>query len=203
MKRSKHSLSHYKLFTGLMGKLIPVACYEVLPGDSVQQATSLLLRTLPLNAPVMHPVSVRIHHWFVPNWLIWSGWESFITGGSDGEGDGTVIPYITTPASPGVVESSLADYLGIPPGVISRGVSALPFRAYSLIFNENYRDQDLVSPLTVSVASGSDTTTNTTLQSVAWEKDRNTSARPWPQKGPGVQLPLGTSANVMTSPLVS
>lgn len=88
MKRYKHSLSHYKLTTMDMGKLVPVGCYEVLPGDSVQQATSALIRVNPLVAPVMHPVQVRIHHWFVPNRLIWEDWESFITGGTDGEGDG-------------------------------------------------------------------------------------------------------------------
>lgn len=200
MKRSKHSLSHYKLLTCVMGKLVPIACFEVLPGDSVQQATSLLLRCIPLNAPVMHPVTVRIHHWFVPYRLCWDGWEDFITGGSDGIGGSSgAYPYITTPASPGVVEGSLADHLGIPPGVISTQVSALPFRAYARIFNENYRDEDLVTALVSSTASGSDVTTNTTLQTVAWEKDTFTSARPWPQKGPAVTMPLGTTAPVRVS----
>lgn len=197
MKRSKHSLSHYKLATAQMGKLYPLACYEVLPGDSVQQATSLFIRFIPLNAPVMHPVTVRIHHWFVPHRLCWAGWEDFITGGADGIGGSSgAYPYITTPTTPGVVESSLSDYLGIPVGLISTQVAAFPFRAYARIFNENYRDPDLVTLLTSSTASGADTTTNTTLQSIAWEKDPFTAARPWPQKGPAVTLPLGTTAPV-------
>ena len=66
MKRSKHSLSNYKLFTGDMGELIPIGLTEVLPGDTIQQATAMLLRVRPLVRPVMHPVKVRIHHWFVP-----------------------------------------------------------------------------------------------------------------------------------------
>ena len=82
MKRSKHSLSHYKLFTCNMGELVPVACVEALPGDTFQQATSALVRASPLLAPVMHPVTVRIHHWFVPLRLLWDGFEDFITGGS-------------------------------------------------------------------------------------------------------------------------
>lgn len=197
MKRSKHSLSHYKLMTGIMGQLYPVACFEVLPGDSIQQSTSLLLRGLPLNAPVMHPVTVRLHHWFVPHRLVWAGWEDFITGGPDGIGGAAgAYPYITTPGSPGTVVGSLHDYLGIPPGVIAQQVSALPFRSYGLIFNEHYRDEDIVTKRVVSTASGSDTTTATTLAKIAWEKDRFTAARPWPQKGPAVTMPLGTSAPV-------
>jgi len=196
VKRNKHSLSHYKLLTGNMGYLYPIACFEALPGDSIQQATSLLLRVSPLVAPVMHPVSVRVHHWFVPYRLIWSGWEDFITGGSDGEGAGTSWPYITTPGSPGVVEGSLHDYLGVPPGLISTQISALPFRAYSKIFNENYRDEDLVTARTISTASGADSTSTLTLANIAWEKDPYTTSRPWPQKGPEVTLPLGTTAPV-------
>lgn len=192
MKRNKHSLSHYTLSSFSQGELIPIGLYEVLPGDTVQQATSALLRASPLVAPVMHPVHARIHHWFVPNRLIWEDWEAFITGGPDGM-DASTLPMktITNPAV-----GSLADYLGVPTGTYTAEVSALPFRAYALIFNEWYRDQDLVTELTVDLTSGPDTTTNTTLQSVAWEKDYFTSARPWEQKGPAVTIGLGSSAPV-------
>lgn len=70
LKRSKFSLSHYKLLSCDMGELVPIGLQEVLPGDSIQQATSLLVRVSPLLAPVMHPVHVRIHHWFVPHRLV-------------------------------------------------------------------------------------------------------------------------------------
>ncbi len=86
MKRSKFSLSNYKLLTCDMGELVPCGLLEVLPGDTIQQATSALIRVSPLLAPVMHPVSVRIHHWFVPHRLVWDSWEDFITGGPDGLG---------------------------------------------------------------------------------------------------------------------
>ena len=196
MKRSKHSLSHYKLATFSQGELIPVACYEVLPGDTVQQATSALLRATPLNAPVMHPVHARIHHWYVPTRLIWNDWENFITGGPDGL-NASVVPTITVNSGSGWAIGSLADYLGIPTGVDDLPVCALPFRAYALIWNEWYRDQDLQTALTIDLTDGADTTTNTTLQNVCWERDYFTTSRPWTQKGTAVSLPLGTRANVL------
>lgn len=198
MKRSKHSLSHFRNLSCDQGQLVPIGLTEVLPGDTLQHATSLLVRTSPLLTPVMHPVHVRVHHWFVPTRLIWTNFTSFITGGSDGN-DATVPPYVTIPGG-GFAVGTLADHLGIPPSVgAALTVSALPFRAYQLIFSEWYRDQDLVTAPTISLGDGSDTTTTLTLQSAAWEKDYFTSSRPWAQKGPAVSLPLGTSAPVVTN----
>lgn len=196
MRRNKFSLSHYKLTTFDMGNLIPIGWFEVLPGDTVQQTTAALLRCTPLVTPIMHPVHVRIHHWFVPNRIIWANWENFITGGPDGM-DATVPPTISSGA--GFAAGTLADHLGCPTGVASMAVSALPFRAYTLIFNEFYRDADLTSAFTVSQGDGNDTTTNVAKLNCAWEKDYFTSARPWAQKGPSVTIPLGTTAPVVTS----
>lgn len=198
MKRFKHSLSHYHLTTGEMGKIYPVGLYDVLPGDTVQQATSALIRLSPPARPVMHPVIVRFHTWYVPYRLLWDGWEEFITGGPDGEGGSSgAFPTITAGAG-GFTAKTLPDYMGVKPGAAAQNIeiSALPIRAYNLIWNKFYRDQDLQTELVVPTASGADATSPLDVQSVSWEKDRFTAARPWPQKGPEVSLPLGTQAPV-------
>ena len=104
------------------------------------------------------------------------------TGPSPGTGSGAV--------------GSLADYLGCPPEVDGLTVSALPFRAYAMLWNEWYRDQDLETALTIDLSAGADTTTNTDLQSICWEKDYFTSSRPWTQKGPEVTISLTGDAPV-------
>lgn len=195
MKRSKFSLSNTKLLSCDPGQLVPIGLTEVLPGDSMQQATTCLVRFAPLLAPVMHQTNIQISHWFVPHRLVWEDWEDFITGGPDGQ-DASVFPTITFGGGSGAAVGSLADYLGVVPGVNNLEVSALPFRGYALIFNEWYRDQDLVSPLVIDETSGPDTTTNTALQYAAWEKDYFTSARPWEQKGPQITIPIGDTAPV-------
>lgn len=196
MKRSKFSLSNYKLLSCDLGELVPIGLTEVLPGDSVQQATTCLVRFSPLLAPVMHPTHVQIAHWFVPHRLVWEDFEDFITGGPDGDDD-SEFPTITVDNNDFAV-GSLGDYLGVPP-LVATTFSALPFRGYALIWNEWYRDQDLETKLTIDLTSGADTTTNTVLQNAAWEKDYFTTARPWEQKGPSITLPLGTSAPVKPS----
>ena len=122
MKRHKHSLSNYKLLSCDMGELVPIGLTEVLPGDSLQQATSLLLRVSPLLAPVMHPVHVRVHHWYVPHRIVWDDFEDFITGGPDGNNSST-FPTITLSGTDNDV-GTLADYLGVPTEPTSVEVSA-------------------------------------------------------------------------------
>lgn len=193
MKRNKFSLSNYKLFSCDMGELIPNALIEVLPGDTFQAHTSALVRASPLLAPVMHPVHVRQHWWYVPHRLVWEDWENFITGGPDGM-DASVFP--TVDAGAGFAVGSLADYLGVPTGIAGYDVSAIPFRGYAKIWNEWYRDQDLETPLVIDETSGADTTTSVLLQNVAWEKDYFTSSRPWEQKGPQVTIPISGQAPI-------
>ncbi len=177
-----------------MGTLLPCGLTEVLPGDTVQHTTSALIRCSPLLAPVMHPCHATISHWFVPLRLIWVDFEKFITGGPDGN-DASVYPTIDMGGG-GAAVGSLADYLGVPTTVANLIVSALPFRAYNLIWNEFYRDQDLETALALSTASGADVTTADTLQSCDWEKDYFTTARPWTQKGSDVSMPLAGTAPI-------
>lgn len=195
MKKALHNLSHEKLLTCNQGELIPLTIMDVVPGDVFRQSTSLLLRTQPLLAPVMHKCNVTIHHWFVPLRLLWADFETFITGGPSGE-DASVFPTITVNTGTGWAINSLADYLGLPTGVDDFAASALPFRAYDMIWNNFYRDKDLQTELVISTASGADTTTSTVLQNGCWEKDYFTSARLTPQKGDDVSIPLTGDAPV-------
>lgn len=190
-KRSKFSLSHYVLKTCKMGYVLPVGLVEVLPGDSFRHATSVFMRLAPMLAPVMHPVTVRIHHWFIPTRLLWDDFEDFITGGPTNT-DVSEFPTITAPSG-GFAVGSLADHLGLPPKIDGIEVSALPFRAYNLVYNEWYRDQDLETEKALSLESGPDTTTATDLLRCDWERDYFTTARPWPQKGPDVSVPVNAA----------
>lgn len=196
MKRNKHSLSHYRLLSCDMGALIPIGWFDVLPGDTVQHSTSALVRAAPLVSPVMHPLQVRIHHWYVPTRLLWSEFEDFITGGPAGVSIPT--PPTFTYSSAGTI-GSIGDYLGVPTGVNGLKFSALPFRAYYKIWNENYRDEDLETEISAGeTTTGGDSALfgNNAPQNISWEKDYFTSSRPWEQKGPAVTVPIGTLAPV-------
>lgn len=193
-KRNLFDLSHENKLTGEMGYCIPVMCEEVLPGDKFRVSTDSLVRLAPMLAPIMQNINVYLHYFFVPNRLIWEDWEDFITGGKDGS-DNSVAPTISI-TNAGT--STLADYLGVPTGVANAlSVSALPFRAYALVWNDWYRSEDLQDELAFSTASGEDTTTNTVLQRRGWQRDYFTSALPFRQRShSAVSLPLGSIAPV-------
>jgi hypothetical protein len=184
MKRNKHNLSNYKLATMDMGKLYPVQVQEVLPGDTFRMESSALVRLSPMLAPVMHPVTVRLHHWFVPHRLVWDKWEDFITGTDD-----TLTPPTVTIDDVPETTNRITDYMSIPSAKTGESyeVNAMPIRAYNLIFNEFYRDQDLQTEVE---------DWSLIVRTVAWRKDYFTAARPWAQKGEDLVLPIGTSAPV-------
>lgn len=185
MKRSKFSLSNYRLTSLSMGQLYPVACEEVLPGDSFRHQVSALVRAAPLNAPVMHPVHLSVHSWFVPNRLVWDSWEKFITG-SDTNLVVPTVAFNMTSVSSSI--KKLVQAMGVGAETATVTLNALPFRAYNLIYNEFYRDPDLTTPLTVNTGAGPDTDTNYQLRAPSWEKDYFTTARPFPQQGSSTEV---------------
>lgn len=223
-KRNAFDLSYESKVTMNMGELVPIMCNPVVPGDKFRVNTEMLVRLAPLVAPMMHRVNVFTHYFFVPNRLVWDEWETFITQGIDGE-QKPVFPRISlvdgaTYSDLPLGDSTLWDYLGLPSvnkiggtamskqspnGVnVPAGfaVSALPFRAYQLIYNEYYRDQNLTDPVDFSTGSGQinsliDITKLTALRRRAWEKDYFTSALPWLQRGPEVTVPIqGTNGSL-------
>ena len=159
---NKFDLSHDKMLTAGMGKLYPVLCQEMVPGDRFRVQSDMMCRTMPLVSPAFGSLKAYIHYFFVPNRLLWDQWEDFITGGEDGT-DRPVPPYVTYgdlitdqknrfSQTKNVGQGSLFDYFGIPiakevSGAVTNStpVSLFPFRAYALIWNEYYRDQNVDS----------------------------------------------------------
>ena len=193
-KRAKFNLSNFHNCTFKLGYLYPVNLTEVLPGDSVQLSTSVFLRLAPMVVPVMHPVYMHLSNFFVPSRILWDGFEDFITGGPDGA-DTSVLPKVTLNVTNSPV-GSLADAFGIPVQMLKDtktfSVNSLPFIAYYMVWNEYFRDQDLNEAIDLSTITGSPSSLN--LLRPSWAKDYFTTARPWPQKGPDVSVPVNLTA---------
>ena len=193
MKRSKHSLSHSRLASLKMAQLYPVGLLEVLPGDSFRHQASALIRVAPIVAPVMHPVHLMIHSWFVPSRLLWDNWEDFITG----KNAALTVPVVDV-NSTDTAMWPLVQAMGV--GVDSRvtdiSLNALPFRAYNMIYNEFYRDQDLSAAATENKGNTGDDPTQYSMRSVSWEKDYFTTARPQPQQGSQETITVGMTGTL-------
>lgn len=183
---SAFDLSHEKKLSCKMAQLIPVLCEEIVPGDNFKVSTEIMLRFSPLIAPIMHRVNVYIHYFFVPNRIVWTSWEDFITGGDDGLSAPTM-PTLT--ADTGQMDlGSLADYMGIGAAnfaAYKAEITALPFRAYQEIYNEFYRDETLTTKIDITVEAQA-----VLLRTRAWEKDYYTSALPFAQRGVGADVPI-------------
>ena len=186
---SVFDLSYTKTFTADMGQLIPVMCDEMVPGDIFKIGNQSVIRFQPLVAPILHEINAYVHYFFVPYRLLWDEWENFISGGPNGQ-DAHTIPLWTT-THPDI--GTLWDYLGYPTGVMPTAETSpmdFPKRAYNLIYNEFYRDENLQSE--VPVYSGE-------ILSRNWEKDYFTSSLPWQQRGTAPALPISGTTHAIWS----
>lgn len=191
-------LSFKNSFTCDMGQLVPCLIQETMPGDVFKINASALVKFAPLLAPNFSNCYASIHYWFVPNRLVWSSWNDFITGGEDGQST-PVVPYFTLDSKglTSFADGTLFDYMGLPKNLdASEKINALPFRAYNLIYNEFYRDEDLQTEIANSMSDGLDTATATDILYRAWPKDYFTSARSTAQLGNGASISLGSTAPV-------
>ena len=183
------------------GNLVPVYVDEVLPGDTFKLNMTAFARLATPLYPIMDNMVLDSFFFFVPNRLIWSNWQKFMgQQANPADSISYVVPQQVSPAG-GYTIGSLQDYMGLPTvGQVSSGqtVSHCAFwpRAYNLIWNEWFRDENLQNSVVVDTGDGPDTVSNYTLLRRGKRKDYFTSSLPWPQKGASVSLPLGSTAPV-------
>ena len=215
IQRSTFDRSHGLKTTFDAGELIPVYVDEALPGDTFSCNMTAFSRLATPIHPTMDNAFMDSHFFSVPIRLVWDDFEEFMgetktyTASGSARLDETpdftaatpIPPTITSPAG-GELEGTLSDYFGIPTKHAAIQFSALWHRAYNLIWNDWFRDENLQKFAVVSTASGNDTTTNQLVLNRGKRHDYFTSALPWPQKGADVTLPLGISAPVTTDAAV-
>ncbi|WNK12879.1 MAG: major capsid protein [Microvirus sp.] len=200
IQRSQFDRSHSHKTTLDAGLLIPVLCDEALPGDTFKLDSTFFARLATPIVPVMDNMFLDSHFFFVPMRLVWNNWQKMM-GEQENPDDSTdyTIPQMVAPAATGYSIGSLEDHFGLPTGVPGFTHSALFHRAYNLTWNQWYRDQNLQDSVVVPKGDGPDLPADYKLLRRGKRHDYFTSALPWPQKGPGVEIPLGTTAPIIST----
>ena len=199
IQRSVFDRSHDYKTTMDAGYLIPFFVDEVLPGDTFKLRVNAFVRMNTLIAPFMDNVFMDTFFFFVPTRLVWDHWQRFC-GEQKSPGDPTDFLIPSLSGSNKFENGSIFDYMGLPTGVVIDSVNSpincLPFRAYNLIYNEWFRDENLIDSIVVPTGDGPDPISTYTLRKRAKRHDYFTSALPWPQKGPSVDVGLTGNAPV-------
>lgn len=200
IQRSVFDRSHDYKTTMDAGYLIPFFVDEVLPGDTFKLRVNAFVRMNTLIAPFMDNVFMDTFFFFVPSRLVWDNWQRFC-GEQKNPGDSTDFLIPSLSGTNTFANGSIFDYMGLPTGVAldpaNTPINALPFRAYNLIYNEWFRDENLIDSIPVTTGDGPDPISNYTLRKRAKRHDYFTSALPWPQKGPSVDVGLTGNAPIV------
>lgn len=217
--RNMFDLSHEVKMSMKFGFIYPCLVMDCLPGDTIRDQMTAFLRFAPMLSPIYHRIDVKTDFFFVPNRLLQTSWEDFITGGRNGDLN-PVWPYFTPS---GIAASAIAiggtgiqymgkstlwDYLGLPVVAADLGAAAnwsteqitsLPFKAYAKIWNDYYRDPSLEAEIDIDAEVDGDNSPSSVpkgwlqLRRRAWERDYFTSALPWAQRGAQVLMPLSAT----------
>ncbi|AXL15138.1 major capsid protein [Microviridae sp.] len=194
--RSVFNRTHGYKSTMDSGYLVPFYVDEALPGDTFNLNATLFARLATPIVPVMDNMHLDTHYFAVPIRLVWENWQKMQGERLKPEDSNDfLVPQIEAPEG-GFTVQGIEDYFGLPTGVDNISVSALWHRAYNLIFNEWYRDENLQDPVPVNTDDGPDDPADYVLKRRGKRFDYFTSCLPWPQKGPGVEIPLGDKAYI-------